>query len=64
VFLTSYIDRLSFSFIGYLRAKKDRSTELNQWVWRNYHSFCELELSVLPQRPSRRAKSPMTMIGA
>jgi hypothetical protein len=50
VFLKTYIDRLSFSFTGYLKAEKDRSTELNQWIWRNYVSFLDLELSVLPQR--------------
>jgi hypothetical protein len=64
VFLKSYIDRRSFSFTGYLRTEKDRSTELNQWTWRNYLSFCELELSVLSQRRSRRAKSPRMMISA
>jgi hypothetical protein len=51
VFLKTYIDRLSFSFTGYLRAEKDSSTELHQWIRRNYFSFRELELSLLLQRP-------------
>ena len=44
VFLKTYIDRLSFSFTGYLRGEKDTSTELHQWIRRNYVSFRELEL--------------------
>jgi hypothetical protein len=50
VFLKTYIDRLTFSFTGYLRYEKDSSTELHQWVRRNYLSFRELELSLIPQR--------------
>ena len=50
VFLKTYIDRLSFSFTGYLRHEKDSSTELHQWIRRNYTSFRELELSVIMQR--------------
>ena len=50
VFLKTYIDRLTFSFTGYLRNEKDSSTELHQWIRRNYSSFRELELSVLLQR--------------
>ena len=50
VFLKTYIDRLTFSFTGYLRTEKDSSTELHQWIRRNYTSFRELELSLLPQR--------------
>jgi hypothetical protein len=50
VFLKTYIDRLQFSFTGYLRHEKDSSTELHQWIRRNYLSFRELELSVLLQR--------------
>src|SRR5580698_7176648 len=39
VFLKTYIDRLAFSFTGYLRGEKDSSTELHQWVRQNYFSF-------------------------
>ena len=51
VFLKTYIDRLNFSFTGYLRAEKDSSTELHQWIRDNYFSFRELELSLILQRP-------------
>jgi hypothetical protein len=50
VFLKTYIDRLSFSFTGYLRGEKDSSTELHQWIRRNYFSFRELELNLILQR--------------
>jgi hypothetical protein len=50
VFLKTYIDRLTFSFTGYLRHEKDSSTELHQWIRRNYTSFRELELSLILQR--------------
>src|SRR3979411_1869297 len=50
VFLKTYIDRLTFSFTGYLRSEKDSSTELHQWVRKNYFSFREIELSLTPQR--------------
>jgi hypothetical protein len=50
VFLKTYIDRLTFSFTGYLRHEKDSSTELHQWIRRNYLSFRELELGVMLQR--------------
>jgi hypothetical protein len=50
VFLKTYIDRLTFSFTGYLRSEKDSSTELHQWIRRNYTSFRELELSLMLQR--------------
>src|SRR3954462_15458972 len=50
VFLKTYIDRLSFSFTGYLRGEKDSSTELHQWIRRNYFSFRELEMSLILQR--------------
>jgi hypothetical protein len=50
VFLKTYIDRLNFSFTGYLRSEKDSSTELNQWIRNNYFSFREIELSLVPQR--------------
>jgi hypothetical protein len=50
VFLKTYIDRLTFSFTDYLRNEKDRSTELHQWIRKNYFSFRELELSLILQR--------------
>ncbi len=49
VFLKTYIDRLSFSFTGYLRNEKDSSTELHQWIRRNYSAFRDLELRVMLQ---------------
>jgi hypothetical protein len=50
VFLKTYIDRLTFSFTTYLRKEKDSSTELHQWIRKNYFSFRELELSLILQR--------------
>jgi hypothetical protein len=50
MFLKTYIDRLTFSFTGYLRDEKDSSTELHQWIRKNYFSFRELELSLILQR--------------
>ncbi len=50
VFLKTYIDRLTFSFTAYLRSEKDSSTELHQWIRRNYTSFRELEQSLILQR--------------
>ena len=50
-FLKTYIDRLTFSFTGYLRHEQDSSTELHQWIRRNYLSFRELELNLMLQRP-------------
>src|SRR4030081_2729338 len=50
VFLKTYIDRLTFSFTGYLRNEKDTSTELHQWIRENYFSFRELELNLILQR--------------
>ena len=47
VFLKTYIDRFTFSFTGYLRSERDSSTELHQWIRRNYSSFRDLELSLL-----------------
>src|ERR1700675_2903412 len=47
VFLKTYIDRLNFSFTDYLRGEKDSSTELHQWIRRNYYSFRELELHLI-----------------
>ncbi len=49
-FLKTYIDRLNFSFTGYLRTEKDSSTELHQWIRKNYFSFREIELQLLLQR--------------
>ncbi len=49
VFLKTYIDRLTFSFTGYLRSEKDSSTELHQWIRRNYSAFRDLELRVMLQ---------------
>ena len=49
-FLKIYIDRLTFSFTGYLRSENDSSTELHQWIRRNYFRFRELELSLILQR--------------
>jgi hypothetical protein len=46
-FLKTYVDRLTFSFTGYLRSERDSSTELHQWIRRNYLSFRELELSLI-----------------
>ncbi|WP_291866202.1 hypothetical protein [Bradyrhizobium sp.] len=48
-FLKTYIDRLTFSFTGYLRDERDSSTELHQWIRENYFSFRELELNLLLQ---------------
>jgi hypothetical protein len=50
LFLKTYIDRLTFSFTGYLRQEKDSSTELHQWIRRNYYSFREIEMSLILQR--------------
>ncbi|SEO05753.1 hypothetical protein SAMN05444123_101121 [Rhodopseudomonas pseudopalustris] len=49
-FLKTYVDRLSFSFTGYLRAEPDASTELNQWIRKNYTSFRDLELEMTQAR--------------
>lgn len=48
-FLKTYIDRLSFSFTGYLRSEQDSSTELHQWIRANYFAFREIELRLLLQ---------------
>ncbi|MGY3487755.1 hypothetical protein ACVW1C_005638 [Bradyrhizobium sp. USDA 4011] len=52
-FLKRYIDRLGFSFTGYLRDEKDWSTELHQWIRRNYTMFRDLESSLLLRRSYR-----------
>ena len=49
-FLKTYIDRLNFSFTDYLRQEKDSSTELHQWIRRNYLAFRDLELKLILQR--------------
>jgi hypothetical protein len=49
-FLKTYIDRLNFSFTDYLRHEKDSSTELHQWIRRNYLGFRDLELKLILQR--------------
>ena len=49
-FLKTYVDRVSFSFTDYLRNERDSSSELHQWIRRNYTSFRKLELSLLPQQ--------------
>ena len=46
-FLKTYIDRLTFSFTDYLRQERDSSTELHQWIRRNYFNFRELELNLI-----------------
>ena len=38
-FLKTYVDRLTFSFTDYLRNERDSSTELHQWIRRNYTAF-------------------------
>jgi hypothetical protein len=48
-FLRTYVDRSNFSFTGYLRQEKDSSTELHQWIRRNYFAFRELELNLIMQ---------------
>jgi hypothetical protein len=50
-FLKTYVDRPTFSFTDYLRNERDSSTELHQWIRKNYTSLRELELSLLSQRP-------------
>ncbi len=49
-FLKTYVDRPTFSFTRYLRGEKDSSTELHQWISRNYLGFRELELSLVLHR--------------
>jgi hypothetical protein len=50
VFLKTYISRLGFSFTDYIRNEKDSSTELHQWIRKNYLSFRELELNLILQK--------------
>jgi hypothetical protein len=49
-FLKTYVDRLSFSFTGYLRSEPDSSTELHQWIRKNYTSFRDIELELVQAR--------------
>jgi hypothetical protein len=49
-FLRTYIERFSFSFTGYLRQEKDPSTELYQWIRRNYYTLREIENEIMTQR--------------
>ena len=49
-FLKTYISRLTFSFTDYLRQEKDSSTELHQWIRRNYTVLRDLEQSFTMQR--------------
>jgi hypothetical protein len=49
-FLKTYVDRPTFSFTDYLRNERDSSTELHQWIRKNYTSLRELELGLLSQR--------------
>jgi hypothetical protein len=49
VFLKTYVSRLTFSFTDYLRSEKDSSTELHQWIRRNYFSFREIEMNLILQ---------------
>ncbi|KWV58200.1 hypothetical protein AS156_35965 [Bradyrhizobium macuxiense] len=50
-FLKAYINRLSFSFTGYLRNEKDWSTELHQWIRGNYTLLRDLEMGAQVRRP-------------
>jgi hypothetical protein len=50
LFLKTYIDRLSFSFTGYLRQDQNSTSELHQWIRNNYLAFRDLELELIPQR--------------
>jgi hypothetical protein len=50
-FLKTYVDRMSFSFTDYLRSERDSSTELHQWIRRNYTSLRELGFSLLAHQP-------------
>ena len=50
-FLKTYVGRLTFSFTDYLRNERDSSTELHQWIRRNYTAFRELEFSLLAHQP-------------
>jgi hypothetical protein len=49
-FLKTYIERRSFSFTDFLRQDSDPSSELNQWIRKNYLSFRDIELNLLQYR--------------
>ena len=57
-FLKTYIDRVSFSFTDYLRNERDSSTELHQWIRRNYTGLRELELKLLATAPATSSRGP------
>ncbi len=45
-FLRTYIDRTSFSFTAYLQEQADPSSELFQWIRRNYGTLRDLLLTL------------------
>jgi hypothetical protein len=49
-FLKTYTERAGFSFTDYLRSEKDSSSELHQWIRKNYANFHELEQKLVMQR--------------
>lgn len=51
-FLKSIIGRTNLSFTNYLRTNLDDSSELHQWIRRNYLKFRELDAAL--ERPKRR----------
>ena len=57
-FLKTYVDRVSFSFTDYLRNERDTSTELHQWIRRNYTGLRELELKLLAAAPATSSRGP------
>jgi hypothetical protein len=50
-FLRAIIDRARFSFTGYIRGPNDPSSELHQWIRRNYHGFRELGRNLILHKP-------------
>lgn len=46
-FLRSIIDRTTFSFTGYIRGPNDPSSELHQWIRRNYQGFRDMMPNLL-----------------
>ncbi len=49
-FLRTYIERLTFSFTGYLREAPDASSELHQWTRRNYTNLRDIALNLKQYR--------------
>jgi hypothetical protein len=49
-FLKTYVERRTFSFTGFLRQDSDPSSELNQWIRRNYLRFHEIEMNLYLHR--------------